>query len=108
MEKITITAIDRSGFAARIIYIELMAEDKMTDDDVIKAIELACQEYYGLDKKEYSGRYEDFSYDDFKQYVPNTICRKYGILKIEEDAHQIEVVDNEIIFEEELEEDYYW
>lgn len=109
MDRVIISAIDRSKFDPKIVYIEIMAESEMRNRDILNAIEKACQEYYvSCEEKEYVGSYEDFDYDDFKKYVPNDICEKYGISKIEDDRRTIEVKNEAIVEDQVLEEEYLY
>ena len=59
------------------------AEDDMTPDDILKAIKMASVEYCSTPEgiKVYEGNHHHFNYGDFNTYVPNRICKKYGISK---------------------------
>lgn len=113
MKKVTISVIDRSKFDPQIVYVELMAKNNMNDNDVLEAVERSCQDYYySNDEKDYVGDYSDFSYDDFRKYVPNSICEKYGISKILEEK-QIVLANGLLLDQNDMEnrlewEEEYW
>ena len=66
---------------------------KMTEEDVKDAICKACTEYCQTEegKKLYIGNCHNFNYGDFEAYVPNSICEKHGIHKIDSNMTDIEV-----------------
>lgn len=108
MEKVVIAAVDQSDFVPRIVYIEIMAKEEMSRKDVLDAIEKSCLEYCNSKTKPQSVlSYQDFGYTEFEKYVPNSICEKYGISKIDKSNYVIEI-ENEVLVcdkQEELEED---
>ena len=103
MEKVVVAVIDRSGFDPRIVYIEIMAKEAMKTDDVLEAIELSCREFYSTPQGRSCVRdYDSFGYEEFEKYVPNRICEKYGISKIEKNNYVIEVENEALVRKEDL------
>ena len=93
MKNVNIVAVERDGRHQRIITIALQVLDKMTEEDVKDAICKACTEYCQTEegKKLYIGNCHNFNYGDFEAYVPNSICEKHGIHKIDSNMTDIEV-----------------
>lgn len=113
MKKVIISAIDKSNFVPKIVYIELLALENLSKKDVLDAIESSCKEYYYSNQNTSGVKdYSDFNYDDFKKYVPNDICEYFGISKIQDEVLTIEIEDP-VLFnmpncvEYDLEEEYY-
>ena len=72
--------------------------------DIEKAIMEACKEY--CQTKEGQQTYENncnsFNWGDFDTYVPNEICEKYGIKKIQTNVAQEFDFNQQLIDEDEL------
>lgn len=89
MKEIVLNAIDYNvdnhGLNHNVINIILYVRNDMTLDDVITAIKKASTEYCLTNegKQTYIGNCHCFNFGDFDTYVPNTICEKYGIKKID-------------------------
>ena len=83
MVKYAIPACKQDGIKMRGFCFLINAEDGMTPDDVLEAIKKACVEYCSTPegRKVYEDKCNYFNYDDFNTYVPNSICKKYGISK---------------------------
>lgn len=65
------------------ISIDIAAKDGMTREDVLDAVKKSCEEYVRTEdgKRTYDCNCGAFNYGDFDVYVPNEICKKYGIEK---------------------------
>lgn len=106
MRKVEILATEQDGFTTRSFCFKLEAEENV---DVLEAIKKSCDEYCKTEdgKETYIGNCNCFNYGDFDAYVPNSICEKYGIRKINSDLVQLyvnfdeQLVDESEIFKEE-------
>lgn len=83
MAKHIIPTYEQDGMNVRIFCLLIDAEDGMTPDDILEAIKKACVEYCSTPegRKVYEDNCNHFNYGDFNAYVPNSICKKYGISK---------------------------
>lgn len=110
MKKVIINAIGyESGMHFNFENICLNVADDMCASEVKRAIAKAsveyCQTEEGRDVFEHNCR--NFNYGDFNLYVPNEICGKYGIEKIDSEIEFDDVNFNEqLVDETELEGDY--
>ena len=83
MTKYAIPACEQDGLHMRGFCFFINAKDGMPPDDVLEAIKQACVEYCSTPegRKVYEDNCKHFNYGDFDTYVPNSICKKYGISK---------------------------
>jgi hypothetical protein len=70
--------------------------------NVREAIKDACKEYCQTEegKATYEGNCCSFNWGDFEAYVPNTICEKYGIKKIDSYTQEEDIDFNEQLVNE--------
>lgn len=85
IKEVLISTVDFREFEPVPIIIRLNVKEGMGKHEIITAIRSACKEF--CDKKEIRG--EEFTYKDFDEQVPNYICEKYGIAKLEIPFEQI-------------------
>lgn len=96
MKEYLIITCEHEGLAVTNTAIRIGAQDNMCKEDVLAAIEAACTEYI---KTEEGARICDkncgfFNWGDFVDYVPDSICLKHGITKMDgTDAEIISGVD---------------
>lgn len=84
MKKFTLVAIE--GHAS-VVVINLNVRDSMQEKDVLRAIREASKEYCLTSEGEklYDNRLgRTFDYKNFWKYVPNSICKAFGIEKVVE------------------------
>lgn len=76
-----IVATESDGFETTNLVINLLVKKSVDIDDAVKS---ACEEYCKTDegKEIYKSNCYCFNWGDFNTYVPNSICEKYGIMKI--------------------------
>ena len=74
------------------------------DSDFKKAVMAACKEYCLTKegKKVYEGNLNSFNWGDFDTYVPNNICEKYGIHKVQSNVSGEFVFDQQLVNEDEI------
>lgn len=72
--------------------------------NIDESIKLACTEYCLTDegKRTYIRNCRSFNYGDFAIYVPNDICRKYGILKINDYPGELRDADEQLVNETDI------
>ena len=88
MKEILIDTVDFRDFEPVPVIMRLMVKDGMDKKEIENAIYFACKEYCEIRKVET----EEFTYKDFDELVPNDICEKYGILKLEIPFEQMHLV----------------
>jgi hypothetical protein len=77
-----ITAVERDGFDIRVLTISLNVEEGVDLKDAIQKASIEfCQTEEG--RKIYEYNYQAFNLADFEMHVPNSICQKYGIEKLD-------------------------
>jgi hypothetical protein len=101
-----IPVVDRDGLNVKVMILSLDVDKGV---DVYKAVEAACTEYCKTEegKRTYEGNCNSFNWGDFETYVPDEICRKHGVRKIDSFMCEDEIdfnqqlVDEDEIFPEE-------
>lgn len=90
-----IPTYEQDGLNVRICCLMIDAKDGMNITDIREAIEKASTEYCKTPrgKATYEGNCCCFNYGDFDAYVPNTICKKYGIKKVGDDIKYEEPIN---------------
>ena len=92
MKKVIITAIEEyagnHGLSSNIHHIALNVQDDMSTDDIKDAMSKAATDYCKTPegKQVYQENCNCFNIGDFDTHVPNDICKKYGIEKIDSDT----------------------
>lgn len=108
MNKFTFVAVDENGDYQYNFGINLDAEDGMKPDEIEEAIKKASVEFCRTEtgRRIYDRNGGSFTYEDFSRYVPNDICKKYGIEKAGEHDRIIvtEPLEEQLVDEGELEE----
>lgn len=107
MTKFTLVAT--SGLSDGAISVDINATDGMNEMSVLDAIKKASMDYCNTEegKEYYNANGRSFNYSDFDLMVPNSICKKYGIEKVNEIDRMTmspQNMDAELFDEEELEE----
>lgn len=95
-----IPIIDRDELNVKTMVLTLDVEEGI---NVIEAVRKACTEYCKTEegRKTYIGNCDNFNWGDFEAYVPNDICGKYGIRKIDSFMCEDELDFNEQLVDEE-------
>lgn len=102
MQKVILSATNCHHENA-ITSIELLAEDDMTKPEVIHSIKQACEDFCQTPDGQmiYKQNHQTFTYADFDNYVPNNICKKYGIEKwYDESSVLIVELDTQLVSQE--------
>lgn len=94
-KEVLISAIDFEDLEPVSVLLRLMVDDDMRKPEIEHAIHLACREYCQLE-----GKHGSFNYGDFDAFVPNDICEKYGISKLEIPFEQMDVAYGKDLTEE--------
>ena len=83
-KRIQVIATEQDGLQTRSIVIELEILSPLPNFDILKAVKDASLEYCKTDegKDTFTHNCDCFNWADFNMFVPNTICQKYGFLKI--------------------------
>lgn len=105
MKNVTISAIEQDGRHTRCLSIDLSVRDGMSQEEVVDAIMKASTEYCRTEegRKTYEGNCNNFNYGDFEAYVPDEICEKFGIKKIDSMITTFEVVfDSQLVSESDI------
>ena len=78
-----VVASESDGFHIRNVPILLKVANGI---DAMSAIQKACKEYCLTEegKQTFASNCNCFNYGDFDAYVPNSICQKYGIEKVDD------------------------
>lgn len=96
-QSVIVTSVDRDGLGFTFHNISLNVEEGMTLKDVKEAISKSSVEFCQTEegKKVFSDNNNSFNYGDFDIYVPNEICKKYGIEKVDSACSFMEADFNE-------------
>lgn len=86
-KEVLISAIDFEDLEPVSVLLRLMVDKDMGKLEIENAIHWACRDYCQTEGK----KYEKFNYRDFDALVPNDICEKYGIAKLEIPFEQMDV-----------------
>lgn len=72
--------------------------------DFKKAAKDASREYCLTEegKRTFEGNYRYFNWEDFDTYVPNSICEKYGIKKLESNIAEGFYFDQQLVDETDI------
>lgn len=95
-KEVLINAIDYEDLEPVSVLLRLMVDDDMGKPEIEHAIHLACKEYCQIEGKTHGS----FNYGDFDALVPNDICEKYGIAKLEIPFEQMDVAYGKDLTEE--------
>lgn len=99
-KEVTVTATEAEGIAWKTYTFHLLkANDSI---NVTEAVKAACTEYCSTPegRKTFEGNCDNFNWGDFDAYVPNEICEKYGIRKVDSFAEQINASFDEMLVNE--------
>lgn len=94
MAEFVIPTYEQEGTNVRICCLLISAKDGMISKDVLESIKKASTEYCTTPEGRmiYENNCNCFNYGDFDVYVPNVICKKYGISKNDSKYNYIEPV----------------
>ena len=79
----------------------MLVKDK---SDFKRAVMAACKEYCLTEegKKVYERNLNNFNWGEFDTYVPNDICEKYGIRKVQSNVSGEFIFDQQLVSEDEI------
>lgn len=101
-QSVVVTPVDRDGLDFTLHNISLNVKEGMSLKDVKEAISKASVEFCQTEegRKVFSNNNNSFNYGDFDIYVPNEICKKYGIEKVDFICSFMETDFNEELVDE--------
>ena len=104
MKNVVVTFVDRDGFGLNFTLFNMIlnVKEDMSSEDVHDAIAKASLEFCQTEagREIFSANNNSFNYGDFDIYVPNEICKKYGIEKVDSICSFMEADFNEELVDE--------
>lgn len=92
-----ILAIDQCEENCHILPIAIRITDEAKCKDIHASVRKACEEWVGMEEgcRIYEQNNGTWDWEDFQKHVPNSICEKYGFVKLDAETEQV-------VFDEQL------